>query len=143
MFAPVQRRAALIEKIIKSAPESNCYSINHLDRRVAALGQVRMADPEPENPATLQYHQASMEHGKSGCGDAGSADHDLRHSFCSSAVAAGVDLYTVGKIAGHKDYKSTQRYSHLANNTLMKAVEKSAANVNVDWANAGGAGHGV
>lgn len=69
--------------------------------------------------------------------------HDLRHSFCSSAVAAGVDLYTVGKIAGHKDYKSTQRYSHLANDTLMKAVERSAANLNVDWANSGGATHGV
>lgn len=66
--------------------------------------------------------------------------HDLRHSFCSSAVAAGVDLYTVGKIAGHKDYKSTQRYSHLANDTLMKAVERSAANLNVDW---GGTGNGV
>lgn len=59
--------------------------------------------------------------------------HDLRHSFCSSAVAAGVDLYTVGKIVGHKDYKSSQRYSHLANDTLMKAVERSAANLNVDW----------
>lgn len=69
--------------------------------------------------------------------------HDLRHSFCSSAVAAGVDLYTVGKIAGHKDYKSTQRYAHLADDTLKKAVEKSAANLNVDWANAGGAGHGL
>lgn len=66
--------------------------------------------------------------------------HDLRHSFCSAAVAAGVDLYTVGKIAGHKDYKSTQRYSHLANDTLMKAVEKSAANLNVDWT---GGSHGL
>jgi integrase len=66
--------------------------------------------------------------------------HDLRHSFCSSAVAAGVDLYTVGKIAGHKDYKSTQRYSHLANDTLLKAVERSAANLNVDW---GSTGHGI
>lgn len=69
--------------------------------------------------------------------------HDLRHSFCSSAVAAGVDLYTVGKIAGHKDYKSTQRYSHLAGDALLRAVEKSAANLNVDWASAGGANHGV
>ncbi|TNE41650.1 MAG: site-specific integrase [Sphingomonadales bacterium] len=66
--------------------------------------------------------------------------HDLRHSFCSSAVSAGVDLYTVGKLVGHKDYKSSQRYSHLANDTLLKAVEKSAANLNVDW---GGAGNGV
>lgn len=66
--------------------------------------------------------------------------HDLRHSFCSSAVAAGVDLYTVGKLVGHKDYKSSQRYSHVADTGLLKAVEKSAANLNVDWA---GAGHGL
>jgi len=59
--------------------------------------------------------------------------HDLRHVFCSSGVAAGVDLYTIGKIVGHKDYKSTQRYSHHSNQTLMKAVERSAANLNVDW----------
>ena len=68
--------------------------------------------------------------------------HDLRHSFCSSAVAAGVDLYTVGKLVGHKDYKSSQRYSHVGETGLLKAVEKSAANLNVDWANAGGVGHG-
>lgn len=69
--------------------------------------------------------------------------HDLRHSFCSSAVAAGVDLYTVGKIAGHKDYASTQRYSHLANDTLMKAVQASASNLNVDWIGGEEDGHGV
>lgn len=69
--------------------------------------------------------------------------HDLRHSFCSSAVAAGVDLYTVGKIAGHKDYASTQRYSHLANETLMKAVQASASNLNVNWIRDEGDGHGV
>jgi len=69
--------------------------------------------------------------------------HDLRHSFCSSAVAAGVDLYTVGKIVGHKDYKSSQRYSHLGNDTLMKAVERSAANLNVDWGIQGSANHAV
>lgn len=69
--------------------------------------------------------------------------HDLRHSFCSFAVAAGVDLYTVGKIPGHKDYKSTQRYSHLANETLMRAVEKSAATLNVQWVAGEGISHGL
>ena len=53
--------------------------------------------------------------------------HDLRHSAASFLVNSGVDLYAVGKILGHSDHQSTQRYAHLANDTLMSAVEASAA----------------
>lgn len=53
--------------------------------------------------------------------------HDLRHSAASFLVNSGVDLYTVGKILGHSDHKSTQRYAHLAQDTLMSAVEAGAA----------------
>lgn len=52
--------------------------------------------------------------------------HDLRHAFCSAAVSAGVDLYAVGQIVGHADHKSTMRYSHLAADTLLAAVEAGA-----------------
>ena len=55
--------------------------------------------------------------------------HDLRHAFCSAAVSAGVDLYAVGQIVGHADHKSTMRYSHLAADTLLAAVEASAKNM--------------
>ncbi len=50
--------------------------------------------------------------------------HDLRHSSASEMVNAGVDLYTVGAVLGHKDSRSTQRYSHLATATLAAAVGK-------------------
>ena len=53
--------------------------------------------------------------------------HDLRHSAASFMINAGVDLFAVGKILGHADHQSTMRYSHLANDTLMKAVEAGAA----------------
>lgn len=53
--------------------------------------------------------------------------HDLRHAFASFTVAAGVDLFAVGKVLGHASVQSTQRYSHLANDTLLAAVEASAA----------------
>ncbi len=59
--------------------------------------------------------------------------HDLRHSAASFMINAGVDLYAVGKILGHADHQSTQRYSHLANDTLMKAVEAGAAKAGVNW----------
>ena len=48
--------------------------------------------------------------------------HDLRHSAASEMVNAGVDLYTVGQVLGHRDPRSTQRYSHLRDDTLLQAV---------------------
>jgi integrase len=60
--------------------------------------------------------------------------HDLRHSAASFMIAAGIDLYAVGRILGHADYQSTVRYSHLANDTLLAAVEAGAANLKVNWA---------
>ena len=53
--------------------------------------------------------------------------HDLRHSAASFMVNNGVDLFAVGKVLGHASYQSTQRYSHLANATLLAAVEAGAA----------------
>ena len=53
--------------------------------------------------------------------------HDLRHSAASFMINAGVDLYAVGRVLGHADHKSTMRYAHLANDTLLAAVEAGAA----------------
>lgn len=52
--------------------------------------------------------------------------HDLRHSAASFMINAGIDLFAVGKVLGHADHKSTQRYAHLANDTLLAAVEAGA-----------------
>ena len=52
--------------------------------------------------------------------------HDLRHSAASFMVNSGVDIFAVGKVLGHASYQSTQRYSHLANDTLLAAVEAAA-----------------
>lgn len=60
--------------------------------------------------------------------------HDLRHSAASFMINAGIDLYAVGKVLGHADHKSTMRYSHLANDTLLAAVEAGAAKMQGSWA---------
>ncbi len=53
--------------------------------------------------------------------------YDLRHSAASFMVNSGVDLFAVGKVLGHASYQSTQRYSHLAADTVLAAVEAGAA----------------
>jgi integrase len=50
--------------------------------------------------------------------------HDLRHTAASLLVNAGVDLYVVGAILGHKSTQTTKRYSHLSIKTLEQAVNK-------------------
>ena len=50
--------------------------------------------------------------------------HDLRHSTASEMINGGVSLHTVGIVLGHKDSRSTQRYSHLAQETLQEAIRK-------------------
>src|SRR6185436_14190954 len=57
---------------------------------------------------------------------AGLADvrlHDLRHSFASFLVNAGIPVYTVQKMLGHSTIRYTERYSHLTSETLSKAAE--------------------
>jgi len=48
--------------------------------------------------------------------------HDLRHSAASEMINAGIDLYTVGGVLGHKSPISTARYAHLAHARLREAV---------------------
>lgn len=56
--------------------------------------------------------------------------HDLRHSAASAMANAGVDLYAIGKVLGHANVQSTQRYAHITNHTLRAAVEAGAAKLN-------------
>ena len=84
-----------------------------------------LPNPSTHRPYTDLKHPWENARAAAGLGDL--RIHDLRHSAASFMINAGVDLFAVGKILGHADHQSTMRYSHLANDTLMKAVEAGAA----------------
>lgn len=52
--------------------------------------------------------------------------HDLRHTFASSAVAAGDSLFIVGKLLGHRNAATTERYAHLAPDPVQAVAERTA-----------------
>jgi site-specific recombinase XerD len=51
--------------------------------------------------------------------------HDLRHSFASLLVNSGRTLHELQHILGHTQVKTTQRYAHLSQDTLLDAANGS------------------
>jgi integrase len=81
------------------------------------------------NPKTGKPYASFFNSWDTARNQAGLADvriHDLRHSFASFLVNAGRSLYEVQKILGHTQVKTTQRYAHLAQGTLIEAANEVA-----------------
>jgi len=53
--------------------------------------------------------------------------HDLRHTYASILVNSGASLFVVQKALGHSNPITSQRYSHLSNQTLRDASETVSA----------------
>ncbi len=59
--------------------------------------------------------------------------HDLRHSMASNMINSGRSIYEVSSILGHSQLKTTQRYAHLSQETLLEAVDAAAKATGTDW----------
>ena len=55
--------------------------------------------------------------------------HDLRHSFASIAVSGGDNLYLVGKVLGHRQSRTTERYAHLKDDPLCAVAIRTSERI--------------
>lgn len=55
--------------------------------------------------------------------------HDLRHSFASAALSAGLSLAQIGELLGHRHAQTTMRYAHLVEDAAQAAVAVAADHI--------------
>jgi integrase len=55
--------------------------------------------------------------------------HDLRHGFASVGAMGGDSLFILGKLLGHNDATTTQRYAHLAADPLRAVADRISGKV--------------
>jgi integrase len=56
--------------------------------------------------------------------------HCFRHTFATLQLSAGTDIFTVSKLLGHRDLKTTQIYAHVMDEKKREAVNRISINFN-------------
>lgn len=88
------------------------------------------------NPKTLKPFTCFFRVWNTARTNAGLSDvrvHDIRHSAASFLINSNVSIFEVSKILGHSQIKTTQRYAHLSQETLLAAVNTAADATGVNW----------
>jgi site-specific recombinase XerD len=55
--------------------------------------------------------------------------HDLRHTFASLLVSGGMTLPMIGKLLGHTQVQTNQRYAHLLDEPLRAGLNLAFAQI--------------
>ena len=85
------------------------------------VGSYVIAGNDPEKPrADLQRPWALV---SKQAGLDGVRLHDLRHSFASVGAGSGLGLPVIGKLLGHANAATTERYAHVAADPLRRASD--------------------
>lgn len=81
---------------------------------------------KPGQPLAALWHVWHYVRDKAGLGKAARI-YDLRHTFASVGAGGGLSLPIIGRLLGHTQSRTTQRYAHLADDPLREAAEKIGA----------------
>ena len=113
-------------------PKVNNESILAMTDRVKVIFERRFSSKRPDQIYVFEntkqgprrYTPAAF---KGACARAGLDDvsfHTLRHTFCSTLVAAGATLFEVQQLVGHTTPAMTAKYAHLAPNVASNKAVK-------------------
>lgn len=105
--------------IVLNAPAMEVLAnLSRIGRYVIAGESAGTEDEKPRSDLKRPWH-AVRRH-------AGLEDvrlHDLRHNFASWGVGGGMGLPIIGKLLGHKQVSTTQRYAHLEADPVRRAAD--------------------
>lgn len=86
-------------------------------------GKVVFPGDKPGEHLAALWHVWHFVRKRTGLG-ADARVYDLRHTFASVGAAGGYGLPIIGKLLGHTQARTTQRYAHLGDDPLREAAEK-------------------
>jgi integrase len=84
------------------------------------------SDKQPGQPLVGIWHVWEFVRKETGLGKTARL-YDLRHTFASVGAGGGLSLPIIGKLLGHTQARTTQRYAHLASDVLVEATTKIGA----------------
>ena len=119
--------------------EGNGYSINYKQQKTkgiethpisqqafSLLGERK--EPKDQVFEGLKYSAYENKHLAKWIGLAGITKditfHCFRHTFATLQLSKGTDIYTVSKLLGHRELKTTQIYAKIIDETKRKAADK-------------------
>lgn len=104
--------------VLNAAAVQLLNELPRLGRYVIAGASVGTEDEQPRSdlkrPWALVATRAKLENVRL---------HDLRHTFASVAAASNIGLPVIGKLLGHSQTSTTERYAHLAVDPVRAATD--------------------
>ena len=61
--------------------------------------------------------------------------HKIRHAFASHLLSNGADLRVIQTLLGHKNLSTTEIYTHILNEKIIKSVQKNHPFAKKDFKN--------